>query len=271
MNKKSKNQSNKWNITKEFLVCEYREKRKSFVQISKETGIPYETLYYYKKKFNIPSYSLGSWHVGKRRSPNTEFKKGTKPWNTGTKGLVKAWNKGMELSEEYKKKVSKSTKKAMANPEVKKKVRKTQFKKGMMPWNIGKKGVYSEETIQAIRKARLKQIFPKKLTSIEVILYDILENLNISYKRHKPIGNICQADAFVKPNFVLFADGDYWHANPSIYEKPKTEAQIKNIKRDKIANKKLIKEGYVVIRLWESDLLKRKEYCQKIIKKTIKR
>ena len=30
---------------------------------------------------------------GERKSPKTEFKKGIIPWNKGTKGIMKAWNK----------------------------------------------------------------------------------------------------------------------------------------------------------------------------------
>ena len=50
----------------------------------------------------------------------TPFKKGHKPWNTGTKGLVKAWNKGL--------------KGIHLSP-------KSEFKKGIIPWSKGKKGV----------------------------------------------------------------------------------------------------------------------------------
>src|SRR3990167_3661795 len=33
-------------------------------------------------------------YKGKHFSPHTEFKKGMKPWNLGTKGKIKSWNKG---------------------------------------------------------------------------------------------------------------------------------------------------------------------------------
>lgn len=99
-----KTKLNKWNITKDFLIKEYVEKKRSLPEISKSLGMPYETLFYYKKQFGITSHTLASWHLGKRRSINTEFKKGNKPWNKNIKGLAIPWNKGKKLSESYKKK-----------------------------------------------------------------------------------------------------------------------------------------------------------------------
>lgn len=69
-------------------------------------------------------------------------------------------------------------------------------------------------------------------TNAELILFGILDELNVKFSKHEPVKTICQADAFVEPNVILFADGDYWHCNPKFYSKPKTEAQFKNIKRD---------------------------------------
>ncbi|MEA3430239.1 MAG: hypothetical protein U9R08_03120 [Nanoarchaeota archaeon] len=267
MKLKNNKKSNKWNITKEFIIKEYVTNKKSLPQIAKKIGMPYETLFWYKKKFGIPSHSTAFWHIGKRRSPKTEFKKGASPWNMGTKGLVKAWNKGRKFNEEFRKKISIATKKAMQKPEIRAKIRKTQFKKGIIPWNKNKTNVYSNETIEKIRKARLKQVFPKKNTKIEIILFKLLEELDAKFHKHIAISTICQADAFLPPNCVIFADGDYWHSNPNKYPKPMTPAQIKNRKRDIKTNNRLILEGFTVLRLWETDLLKHPEKCkQKIIK-----
>lgn len=179
------------------------------------------------------------------------------------------WNKGKKFSAKYKKKISIATRKAMARPDIRKKILRTGFQKGIIPWNKGKKNVYTKETINRIRKARLKQIFPKRSTNAELILFDILKDLNIHFIKHKPIETICQADAFIGPNIAIFADGDYWHCNPRSYPIPKTKAQFKNINRDKIQNSKLIKEGYRVIRFWEFDLINNKMSCKETIKKFI--
>jgi len=48
---KINNDTNKWNITKEFIIQKYIQNGKSLPQIAKEIGMPYETLFWYKKKF----------------------------------------------------------------------------------------------------------------------------------------------------------------------------------------------------------------------------
>jgi G:T-mismatch repair DNA endonuclease (very short patch repair protein) len=244
---------NKHNITKEFLEDWYLVKNKSLAELSRKLSIPHETLYYYKNKWRIPTLPQGHFLKAKRVSPQTEFKKGSIPWNKGKTGL-KTWNKGLKLSKQHKKKVSISTRKAMQRPEVKEKIKRTQFKKGIIPWNKDRTGVYSAETLLKIRKARLSQIFPKKDTGPEIIVFNLLRTMRIPFKKHKNVKNLCPVDAFIDQNICLFVDGDYWHCNPLFYKSPKTLAQKKNLIRDNKANSKLRKEGFVVIRVWEHDL-----------------
>lgn len=267
---KLKRNSNKWNITKDLITKEYTGNKKPITQIAKESGIPYGTLYWYKKKFEISSYSASFWLKGRRNSRNTEFKKGQIPWNKGIDRFGGGWPKDTKRTEEEKKKISIATKNAMQRLDIQSKVKLTQFQKGIVPWNKDRTDVYSEETLRQIKEARLKQIFPKRNTNAEIALFNILSELNVKFSKHIPIKSICQVDVFIEPNIIIFADGDYWHCNPEFYPEPKTLAQIKNVKRDRIANDKLIKEGYLVIRLWEFNLLNNKDKCKEIIKKLIK-
>ena len=43
--------------------------------------------------------------------PTSSFKKGDTPWNKDTKGIMKAWNKGLTLSDSHKKKLSEAKRK----------------------------------------------------------------------------------------------------------------------------------------------------------------
>lgn len=99
---------------------------------------------------------------------------------------------------------------------------------------------------QKIRLARAKQIFPFLDTKIEVKIQNFLTQLNIEFKRHKPILDIehCyNCDIYIPSlNMVIEADGDYWHQYPN----------GNNI--DHIRNDELKVKGYNVLRLWERDI-----------------
>ena len=71
---------------------------------------------------------------------------------------------------------------------------------------------------------------------------------------------------FVKQKIAIFIDGDFWHGrrygkegegkNWKKFWKDKIE---ENIRRDRRVNRRLKKEGWKVIRIWESDVKKKGE------------
>jgi very-short-patch-repair endonuclease len=81
-----------------------------------------------------------------------------------------------------------------------------------------------------------------KNTNIECMLQDWLIENNIAFTPQYPIPRITIADIFILPNICLFADGDYWHKKPGREEKDKQQTM------------KLENEGYIVIRLWGSEI-----------------
>jgi len=76
---------------------------------------------------------------------------------------------------------------------------------------------------------------------------------------------------FGKYKIVIFIDGCFWHRCPKCFIEPENnknfwKSKIKgNVKRDKIVNKILKKEGWQVIRIWEHLLRKTPNYAYKEI------
>ncbi len=106
----------------------------------------------------------------------------------------------------------------------------------------------------------------KKDTKAEVLLRNHIWKLGLRYRIHKDNLPGRPDIVFTKAKVVVFCDGDFWHgrnwkqlrnklqnrANPN-YWIPKIEY---NIKRDKLQEEKLIKQGWKVLRFWETDILK---------------
>ena len=86
-----------------------------------------------------------------------------------------------------------------------------------------------------------------------------------------------QPDIFIKPNICIFADGDYWHANPKFHKLDSLILSHRGLKpaykiweKDEKINQKLIQKGYNVLRLWEDDIKNNPEKCLRKIIKIIK-
>jgi len=79
---------------------------------------------------------------------------------------------------------------------------------------------------------------------------------------------------FTKYKVAIFCDGDFWHGKdfdnwmnrltPSWKEKIQ-----KNIERDKRNDVELSQKGWIVIHLWETDILTDIKKCQKLIKNVL--
>jgi DNA mismatch endonuclease, patch repair protein len=78
---------------------------------------------------------------------------------------------------------------------------------------------------------------------------------------------------FPKRKIAIFIDGCFWHKCPRCFTVPETNKQFwegkinSNIKRDKIVNNELRKNGWVIIRIWEHEVNNKKLIKRKIIDK----
>jgi DNA mismatch endonuclease (patch repair protein) len=119
------------------------------------------------------------------------------------------------------------------------------------------------------RSALMSRIRGKN-TKIEIKIRNILCKAGIKgYRLNKKIyGN--PDIVFPKYKVAIFCDGDFWHgyAFHNWKNKPPpfwTRKISGNIKRDKLVNTRLKKEGWGIIRLWEHAIKKDEEKCKKKI------
>lgn len=119
-------------------------------------------------------------------------------------------------------------------------------------------------------------------TSPERIMGSALWKLGLRYRKHYKIKG--KPDfVFVSAKVAVFCDGDFWHGNNwRIRGMPSLEFELsqyddfwrckilKNIDRDRKVNSELKKQGWAVVRFWESEIKKSPELCAKKIYKVIK-
>lgn len=280
-----------------------KQKYKNNPEMRKEKSEHFKKLWqnpeYRKKMIESRRGMTGKKHSEDSKRKMSETKKGRVPWNKGKSGIysketlkkMSEHKKGRKISEEHRnilieankgrkmtdytrKRLNEGRKKRWANPKEKENRSKLtrelwaneEFRKSMTGKNhpmYGKK--LPKEQIEKIRKARLKQIIPRKDTKIEVRLQNILNENNIKFITHKPITG--QPDIFIEPNICVFADGCYWHECPycGLNLPPNPGAR----QRDKRINISLQQDGYKVLRFWEHDIKKNIDDCfNKIIKYT---
>ena len=273
----------------------------------------------HKKKLSKAKLGHEPWHKGKTGvyskdalEKMSKAKKGRKLSKEHIEKVSKALTgkKRPPRSKEWQQRLTTSIKKSHNTPEMKKKF--SESHKGRKPHNLGKKtppevieklrkshlGItLSDETKKRIgtavkkrfedpkererqKQIRLKMKIPTKDTVIEIIMQKLLREKKIRFTTNRIVGKITQADIFIEPNFCIFLDGNFYHANPKMYSdnhliwkkyKNKPERRAIDIrKKDEDINKKLSSKGYTVIRFWESDIHENPETCLKEILKAIK-
>jgi len=219
---------------------------------------------------------------GERRSKETEFKKGQiSP------------NKGVKYSEEVKKKMSvagklryskmsKEERKKFADSQIGKK-HTLEGRKNMSIAQTKRTDRLRPEYRKKLALARRFVKIPKKDTKPEKFLQKLLRENNVKFETHKAI--LGQPDIFIKPNFCIFVDGDRFHANPKKYSDDiviwkKYDRRGRNIpaqtakmirEKDKRITDNLKKEGFKVIRFWQSELEEETEKCLKKIRRFTKK
>lgn len=110
-----------------------------------------------------------------------------------------------------------------------------------------------------------------KMTSPEKIFSQLLTELNVVYDLQKVIDNKIYDFYIPSKNMLIEIHGDYWHANPIVYEnKILNKTQLRNVKNDKFKTTLAIGRGYLFEISWEYDLNKNYEEEKERFKKILR-
>lgn len=123
------------------------------------------------------------------------------------------------------------------------------------------------------KRSELMRKVKNKNTNIELVLRKELFKKGYRFRVKNSV--------FGKPDIIfptkkiaIFCDGDFWHGKN--YKKEaknyKTFWKVKistNMERDKKVNKKLKKKGWVILRFWKTEILKKPDKCIRKIEETL--
>ena len=108
-----------------------------------------------------------------------------------------------------------------------------------------------------------------KDTKIEIKMEEILKKTGFKFEKHPEMyGN--PDFAHKRKRIAIFCDGDFWHGYR--YEQKKKPAKKfrqdkieNNMRRDRRYSRKLRRDGWSVLRIWEHDIEKNPDKCMRKI------
>jgi len=186
-----------------------------------------------KKKMSDAHRGMTPWNKGQKAPQISEALKGNTPWNKGKTGVY---------SKETLKKMS-EVRKGQA-PWCKGLTKETDERVAKMSKALKNNNAAKRPEVRAkIRVARLKQVFPFKDSSIEILIQNELKRRGIIFEKHQPVCGVCQPDiVFPGRRLAVFCDGDYWHNLPEMMRKDQRQETI------------LRENGWRFLRFWEHQI-----------------
>lgn len=128
------------------------------------------------------------------------------------------------------------------------------------------------------RKKNMQHIKSKD-TKIELKLRKALWERGFRYRKNYTVLPGKPDIVFTQYKIAVFCDSEFFHGKDWEVMKPRLEKSknseywlkkiSRNIERDDEVNKKLLFEGWTVIRFWGRDILKNTEECVRVIEETI--
>ena len=136
--------------------------------------------------------------------------------------------------------------------EAKAKVRVARARQIMWPVSLA--------TREKIRQARLRQVYPTKMTSIEKTLCNQFKKRRLKFEMHKTMFGRFQPDfMFESVKLIVQADGDYWHRQ----RRDRKDG-------DRRFNGRACAEGWTVWRFAESEIVQHPEACGRAVARFVR-
>ena len=107
-----------------------------------------------------------------------------------------------------------------------------------------------------------------KNTSIDRKMRDMLSGMNVRFEMYPDLFG--SPDFQVGRNVLVFCDGDFWHGYRYAEKKRPAKKYWRekiegNIRRDRKVSRKLRRDGWSVLRIWEHDIKRKPEKCMRKI------
>lgn len=134
---------------------------------------------------------------------------------------------------------------------------------------------YTEEQLKNLANGTARRLnkMDRLNSDIQCITNQILEDMGVAFEREKCFDYYSCDNYLSDYNLIIEVMGDYWHANPTIYNEARrasNEIQCKTVLKDKQ------KKGYIsghynipILYLWGKDLFKDPGKCKALIKEFI--
>ena len=135
------------------------------------------------------------------------------------------------------------------------------------------------DSLTPAQRSKCMSRIRSKDTSIEVSLRKLLWHAGYRYRKNYARLPGTPDIAITKHKIAIFCDGEFFHGKDWEVLKPRLEKSnnsefwiskiSRNRERDDEINKRLLFEGWTVIRFWGDDIKKHTDECVKVVEETI--
>lgn len=188
---------------------------------------------------------------------------------------LKKYHKG--LNKKQKKAFRENLRKTWAKPALRKKIlvlSKIGLEKAMSPEgqrNRDLANLRPEVKAKRSRTAIKRMLKQPKISALNTKFKEALFRAGLKPKSEQKVGTFLVDFLFPKDKLVIEVDGDFWHANPSIYAYPEGFAPVQKrvVNKDKIEALYCKQNGFTLLRFWEQDINEDVDACINKVKETL--